>query len=910
MTKTNKNIAGNFLMLGAVFILTAIVMSGAAYANDNSFIDFDGQNDFLSVHDSSSLDGLEEASWSLWVKQKKIKDTVLMDKNGSYTIRTNLADGIAVTLADNEKAETAASQPSKSCGIRANNEWTLLTITYNGTSIKYYRNGALCDTQSTGVRGIANSDSDLHIGGSSGQFFNGSMSDVRIYSRELKKEQVSRLYEEGEFGLNRGISIPTLVYHKIRSDGSGASDEVTLDEFEKQVDFLSSQGFNTITDKQFDAWRHGNFELPEKPVMLDFDDGWNSVYELAEPAMSKHDYTGTMHIVTYYADGNSGSSYMNWVRIQALQERGWDAQSHGVNHIRMSELNETEFRRQLNESKEKIGNRTGEEPISFVFPFYAANEEYTAICGEYYNLCWTWAASYSTPRYNFKSNNGKVYQGLMRISVTPGISQEDFRDIFGKDSNIAAQWKMSEGSEDKVFDSSSNSNDATFNGNVTFQEEPGAQDGPPVIFVPGDLSAEAESRDGTKVNFKVNATDKVDGKIVPKCSHNSGEVFPIGKTNVECTASDSKGNNASASFDITVKDSKAPLLQFQPNLIFSMENETEINFTASVSDLASDIESIKWDFGDGSSASGENASHKYDDEGTYKIKLTVKDSSGNEARQEGLVIIGNESKIMNLTSNAWPNLILSFGELPEGSFTFQANESANSSTSIAGFQSAGRFFDITSNLGNGAFNLTLYFKYNDSNNDGIVDSSNISEGNLSVYFYDTGSNSWKAIENATRNAGSNLISVRVDHFTLFGLLAPGSNAQETGNSGNTGNTGNSESSSSSGSAGGAASSLVESESSTVPQNTTNSSNGSSGTNIFRVVDSQRNDTVNITSDGSGKNESEMQKGMAGITGAVIGGIGRSWLLIMMVLIGAGLIIALLVNYKESRIEKRVNNFSS
>jgi len=87
---------------------------------------------------------------------------------------------------------------------------------------------------------------------------------------------------------------------------------------------------------------------------------------------------------------------------------------------------------------------------------------------------------------------------------------------------------------------------------------------PPVITVPADMVAEATGPAGAPITYSVTASDTVDGKITPGCSRASGANFPIGSTTVECTAVDSHGNAAHATFAVTVRDTTPPVLASLP----------------------------------------------------------------------------------------------------------------------------------------------------------------------------------------------------------------------------------------------------------------------------------------------------------------------------------------------------------
>ncbi|HEY2903511.1 MAG TPA: HYR domain-containing protein [Polyangia bacterium] len=75
---------------------------------------------------------------------------------------------------------------------------------------------------------------------------------------------------------------------------------------------------------------------------------------------------------------------------------------------------------------------------------------------------------------------------------------------------------------------------------------------PPVLMLPGTITATATKRTGVKVTYTVTATD--DGDPHPKvvCAPPSGSTFPIGTTVVTCTATDASGNQSHGSFKVHV----------------------------------------------------------------------------------------------------------------------------------------------------------------------------------------------------------------------------------------------------------------------------------------------------------------------------------------------------------------------
>jgi hypothetical protein len=75
---------------------------------------------------------------------------------------------------------------------------------------------------------------------------------------------------------------------------------------------------------------------------------------------------------------------------------------------------------------------------------------------------------------------------------------------------------------------------------------------PPVLKLPGTVTAFATSRRGARVSYVVGASDNIDPDPVVACAPPSGSLFPIGTTVVKCTAADASGNTTQGSFSVRV----------------------------------------------------------------------------------------------------------------------------------------------------------------------------------------------------------------------------------------------------------------------------------------------------------------------------------------------------------------------
>ena len=112
---------------------------------------------------------------------------------------------------------------------------------------------------------------------------------------------------------------------------------------------------------------------------------------------------------------------------------------------------------------------------------------------------------------------------------------------------------------------------------------------PPQVLVPDDIVIENDNKNGATANFNPRAIDNIDELITPSCNHLSGSVFPIGTTEVTCTATDSAGNTSSNSFNVIIEFSGILIPDWVKN-VAGWWHEDEINDASFLEGIAYLIE--------------------------------------------------------------------------------------------------------------------------------------------------------------------------------------------------------------------------------------------------------------------------------------------------------------------------------
>lgn len=85
--------------------------------------------------------------------------------------------------------------------------------------------------------------------------------------------------------------VVVLAYHNIvLNDEEKAKDpdSLTVKEFEEQLKYLKDSGYTVISVDDYYEWKENNKQIPEKSVIITFDDGYSSFKYLAQPVLEKY----------------------------------------------------------------------------------------------------------------------------------------------------------------------------------------------------------------------------------------------------------------------------------------------------------------------------------------------------------------------------------------------------------------------------------------------------------------------------------------------------------------------------------------------------------------------------------------------------------------------------------------------
>jgi hypothetical protein len=148
---------------------------------------FNGSNALITIPNSASLQLTTGMTLEAWVNPSTVSSAwrdVVYKGNDNYFLEATSTNG-GKPWAGGTFGETSGTAPL------AANTWTHLAVTYDKVTLRLYVNGVQVSSLARTVN-IATSTNPLQIGGDSiyGQYFQGSIDEVRIYNRALAQAEI------------------------------------------------------------------------------------------------------------------------------------------------------------------------------------------------------------------------------------------------------------------------------------------------------------------------------------------------------------------------------------------------------------------------------------------------------------------------------------------------------------------------------------------------------------------------------------------------------------------------------------------------------------------------------------------------------------------------------------------------
>ena len=181
------------------------------------------------------------------------------------------------------------------------------------------------------------------------------------------------------------VKLPILVYHKIDRIPPGSRyprNYVTPEQFDAQLAFLQRAGYRSVSFADYLAHRDGGAQLPRRPIIITFDDGYRSNRTVAQPILEKHGCTATIFLVAGYVGKTNAwdpdelqEPLLDAGEVRAMQAAGIEFGSHTCTHAPLTRLAPADALAELQSSREQLGALLGRPVTVLGYPYGDSNRE-------------------------------------------------------------------------------------------------------------------------------------------------------------------------------------------------------------------------------------------------------------------------------------------------------------------------------------------------------------------------------------------------------------------------------------------------------------------------------------------------------------------------------------------------------
>lgn len=199
------------------------------------------------------------------------------------------------------------------------------------------------------------------------------------------------------------VCLPIVMYHQINNRYLG-KDVITPEEFESDLNYLKMNGYTTITIKELINYCENSGDMPSKPIILSFDDGYLNNYAYVLPLLQKYHMKIVLSLIvkdtedfTKTPNDNLDYSHLTWQQLGEMVNSGLvEVQNHSydLHRIRYGRYGCTKISDEspeqyselitndLVKAQNEIFRMVGETPSAFSYPYGCYSDRLDSILKE------------------------------------------------------------------------------------------------------------------------------------------------------------------------------------------------------------------------------------------------------------------------------------------------------------------------------------------------------------------------------------------------------------------------------------------------------------------------------------------------------------------------------------------------
>ena len=181
----------------------------------------------------------------------------------------------------------------------------------------------------------------------------------------------------------RLANVPVIMYHDILAEKDVFFD-VTPEEFAAHLQLIRDHGLTPISMDQLVNHLRTGLPLPEKPILLTFDDGYLGHHDYVWPLLQEYGYPGLFSIYTYKVGRDHGRPGLDWEQLtQMAADPLVTIAAHSITHpADLRNLSPEDARQEIAGSKQELEERLGIPIDYFTYPEGNYNDQVAELVSE------------------------------------------------------------------------------------------------------------------------------------------------------------------------------------------------------------------------------------------------------------------------------------------------------------------------------------------------------------------------------------------------------------------------------------------------------------------------------------------------------------------------------------------------
>ncbi|MEI8293645.1 MAG: polysaccharide deacetylase family protein [bacterium] len=228
--------------------------------------------------------------------------------------------------------------------------------------------------------------------------------------------------------------VATLSYHKIGtppSSGWQTWNYTSQDEFSGHLEWFHKRDWKFLSASELLNGLNGPGELPERGVLVSFDDAYESILENSLPILQRFDAPAVVFVPTQFVGGTNLFDHgiepveriADWGLLASMETAGYSIESHGASHRSFSSLSATEIENELRISREAIRMNLAKESRLFAFPYGDVGRDREALNSFLKDAGYEVAFLYGGGCFHCDPKPSPVF--LPRLAMGPGVDLDE-----------------------------------------------------------------------------------------------------------------------------------------------------------------------------------------------------------------------------------------------------------------------------------------------------------------------------------------------------------------------------------------------------------------------------------------------------------------------------------------------------